>query len=386
MRARLLALLLGCTALPVLAQETAAPVSPEQQEREQRLQAIKLQITTLKATLEGQQRAGDATRNRLRELDLKVAESARALIELAQQVEQVRQQIEALQIEEAQLLERLDGERTALAQLLRSAYAVGQLAHLKLALSQDRVGRIGRLLVYHDYFNRARIEAIEALRQSLARLAQVRGELDRNRLQLEKLGAEEQSRSVALAAERAQRQTFLSTLANDIRSGSTRLEALEADRLQLEQLLSQLGDVLADLPAELARQSFANLRGRLLAPLPGAWQRRFGERLEDGRSAAGISIRGEEGAAVQAISYGRVAFSDWLRGFGMLLIVDHGDGWMSLYGHCETLLKSEGDWVQAGEVLATVGSSGGQGQPALHFELRRKSVPVDPAGWFAKPR
>jgi septal ring factor EnvC (AmiA/AmiB activator) len=358
--------------------------SAEEVQREQRLQALKVQITALKATLEGQQLAGNATRARLREIDLKVAESARALIELTQQINQTQNQLSTLETEQRLLLGKLDTERSALARLLRSAYAVGQLAQLKLALSQDRVGRIGRVLTYHEYFNQARIQAIGVLRESLARLSQVRTELDHARKQLEQLSADETERSQALAAERAERQTFLSTLADDITFGSSRLELLEADRMELEQLLSQLGDVLADLPTELAQQSFAALRGRLLAPLPGKWQRRFGARLDDGRSSSGISIRGEEGAEVRAVSYGRVAFSDWLRGFGMLMIIDHGEGWMSLYGHCETLLKSEGDWVQAGDVLATVGSSGGQGEPALHFELRSKSVPVDPTRWFLK--
>jgi septal ring factor EnvC (AmiA/AmiB activator) len=384
------AVLLGSAAWaqsPVRADATPNRVDAEQMQREQRLMALKQQITTLKATLEGQQLAGDATRMRLREIDLKVAESARALIELTQRIDQAQTQLAALEAEEAMLLEKLESERSSLAQLLRSAYAVGQLAQLKLALSQDRVGRIGRVLTYHDYFNQARIQAIAVLRESLARLKQVRVELDRTRAELERLSTDERQRSTALAAERAERETFLSTLADDIRSGSSRLDLLEADRAQLEQLLSQLGDVLADLPAELARQSFASMRGRLLPPLAGEWQRGFGERLDDGRAASGISIRGSEGASVRAVSYGRVAFSDWLRGFGMLMIIDHGDGWMSLYGHCETLLKSEGDWVQAGEVLATVGSSGGQGSPALHFELRSKSIPVDPKGWFLdKPR
>lgn len=371
-------------ALLVAATNPPATDPAVQREREARLQALRGQIIALNATLEGQQKAGDATRQRLREIDLKVAESARALIELSQQIDTAQAELGLLQHEEHTLLERLARERSSLARLLRSAYAVGQLSGLKLALSQDQIGRMGRVLTYHDYFNRARIAAIERLRADLARLSEVRRELDRSRLALESLRKDEQSRTRSLAGERAERETFLSTLADAMHQGSSRLELLEADRHQLEQLLSQLGDVLEDLPAELARQSFSTLKGRLQVPLMGAWARDYGAALEDGRRSSGISIQGETGAAVRAVSYGRVAFSDWLRGFGMLLIIDHGDGWMSLYGHCETLLKSEGDWVQTGEVLATVGASGGQSHAALHFELRHRSVPVNPAGWFAR--
>ena len=184
------------------------------------------------------------------------------MIELTQQISQAQTELGALETEESLLLTKLESERSSLSRLLRSAYAVGQLAQLKLALSQDRIGRIGRVLTYHDYFNQARIVAIAQLRASLERLAQVRVELDRTRKQLEQLSVAERGRAQALAAERAQRQTFLSTLANDLRNGSSRLDLLETDRAELEQLLSQLGDVLADLPAELARQSFAALRGR----------------------------------------------------------------------------------------------------------------------------
>lgn len=374
-------------AAPLRAQAPAA--SPDADARRAaQLDRLKQQITTLKATLQGQGLAQDATRRRLREIDLKVAESARALIELNQEIATVEARLAELEVERTRLESKLIGERAQLSRLLRSAYAVGQLAQVKLALSQDRVGQIGRVLTYHGYLNRSRIQAIAVLRESLMRLAQVRAEVAATRARLDGLVADEAKRTQSLAGERAERETFLDTLGRDITTGSARLLALEEDRQALEQLLSELGDVLADLPDAFAKQSFAALRGRLPWPLVGQVLRTFGEAGDDGRPASALTIAGVEGGEVRAVSYGRVAFSDWLRGFGMLTIIDHGDGWMSLYGHCETLLKSEGDWVQAGEVLATVGSSGGAAdrQPALYFELRSKGLPVDPGGWLQKPR
>lgn len=381
-------LLLGWWSL--LAWPQTPPPTPDpalDARRAAQLDQLKQQITTLKATLQGQSLAQDATRRRLREIDLKIAESARALIELNQEIAVVEARLRELEVERTRLESKLTGERSQLARLLRSAYAVGQLAQVKLALSQDRVGRIGRVLTYHGYLNRSRIAAIAVLRESLLKLAQVRAEVAATRSQLDLLVADERQRTEGLAGERAERETFLDTLGRDITTSNARLLALEEDRQALEALLSQLGDVLADLPDAFARQTFATLRGRLPWPLIGTVVRRFGEAGEDGRPASALSIAGAVGGEVRAVSYGRIAFSDWLRGFGMLTIVDHGDGWMSLYGHCETLLKSEGDWVQAGEVLATVGSSGGQAdrQPALYFELRQKGTPVDPDGWLAKP-
>lgn len=373
--ARLALILLFCFSL------CASVWAKTEAEQKLALEQVRGQIQLLKATLEGQRKAESATRQRLREIDFKVAERASALIELLAQIQSSQQELSVLESEQRALEIKLAGERERLSILLRSAYAVGQLAQIKLALSQERVSQIGRVLAYHGYLNQARIEAIANLSESLDALNKVRAEVDAKRLALEQLAREEDARSAELVSERATRERFLQTLAGELESGSAKLEELEVDRQRLQLLLNQISDVLANLPASV-NATFAHQRGRLPWPVSGAVVRRFGELLSDGRSADGISIAAEDGTNVRAVSYGRIAFSDWLRGFGMLTIIDHGDGWMTLYGHLETLIKSEGDWVNAGDLIGTVGASGAAEQSALHFELRRKGLPINPDRWL----
>jgi len=372
-------LLSGCYARAAWAQP-APGVDPE---KARELEILRSQINLLKATLEGQRKAEDATRDRLRQIDLGVAERAIALIELLARIQTAQAEFDALEAQRQSLDARLEGEREQLGKLLRSAYAVGQLAQLKLALSQERVGKIGRVLAYHSYLNRGRIEAISGLRQSLAELAEVRLKVQEKRSELETLAKQEDQRSQDLVRERSQRENFLAEVGADVEHGQQRLASLEVDRQRLQLLLNQIGDVLANLPSKI-NQTFANLRGSLPWPAKGKVSMAFGARDQEGRASTGISIQAEPGTAVRSVSYGRVAFADWLRGFGMLAIIDHGDGWMSLYGHCEALLKSEGEWVEAGDVIATIGASGGASEAGLHFEVRRKGLPIDPQRWLTR--
>ena len=163
----------------------------------------------------------------------------------------------------------------------------------------------------------------------------------------------------------------------------SRASALGRDEKTVLKLLEQLRDAVADIPRQVDdTRPFAGRRGQLGRPLAGSVLAAFGGKLPDGRGSDGWLVAGTAGAEVRAVAPGRVAFSDWLKGYGLLVIVDHGDGWMSLYAFNDALLKDVGDWVRAGDPLATVGSSGGQGRPALYFELRRNGQPQDPKPWL----
>jgi len=160
------------------------------------------------------------------------------------------------------------------------------------------------------------------------------------------------------------------------------LASLEADAERLQALLEDLADVLADIPPQIESTPFAELRGQLPKPVSGPLRARFGDIRSGNARWDGWLIAAEEGREVQAIAYGRVAYSDWLRGYGLIMIIDHGDGFMSLYGHNQALLADVGDWVSPGQAIALVGNSGGETESGVYFQLRRDGETINPARWI----
>lgn len=318
----------------------------------------------------------------LRDQDLKVAATAKELRAIDQKLAGQQDKLKQLEAQRDVLDEKLATQRETLAALLRSAYVVGRGEELKLLLAQEDVAKIGRMLEYFHYFERARVEQIQALLSDLDALAQVHKAIDEETAQLAATRAQRTDEARQLDAERAQRAQVLADLDKQLKDDQARLAALGQDEKDLSDLLAKLRDVFADIPKQLAgAEPFASLRGRLNWPVRGRLVSGFGARAGE-RVSSGIVIAAAEGAEVHAVSHGRVVFADWMRGFGLLLIVDHGDGYLSLYGYNETLLKDVGDWVDANEVVATSGSTGGQKAPGAYFELRTQGKPVDPRGWF----
>ena len=239
-------------------------------------------------------------------------------------------------------------------------------------------------MTYYAYFNRARAKRIERLRFDLARLSEIEAGLAREREALERLEGENRAAIAALEAQREERRLFLTKLGDDLQRQETRLARLRDDERALTELLASLSRELADIPLKLEEdRPFSAQRGRLPWPVTGRVRHRFGTpRGEGDLTWQGVVITAPAGAPVTAVSRGRVAFADWLRGFGLLLILDHGDGYMSLYGYNQTLLKDVGDWVSTGEKIAHVGDSGGRQDVGLYFEIRHRGTPRNPARWM----
>jgi murein hydrolase activator len=357
---------------------------PRATETAQKLEAVRAEIgrlTEAQRALEGER---DTASRELREADEAVAAQARGLRETETRLEQQTQELQRLEREKVALEARLQQQRDALAQLLRSAYALGRHEQLKLLLAQDRVDRAGRVLAYHRYFQRDRVARIGALLEQLRELAQIGQAV---RVQRETLDATRLAQAASIAeleATRASRRELVASLDSRFRDARARLDALGRDERALSRLLESLRDVFADIPQQIdAAMPFAQRRGALRLPLEGKVLSGFGATLPDGRTSQGWLIGGSAGTRVAAVAPGRVAFADWLKGYGLIVILDHGDGYMSLYAQNDTLLKEAGDWVARGDALAGVGSSGGQSEAALYFELRRNGSPVNPKGWFA---
>jgi septal ring factor EnvC (AmiA/AmiB activator) len=397
-RAILVALLACGGSLSASAQETApaaatpasgankddkAQPSVEERDAQQKLEATRAEIRKLaeqRRTTEAQ-KGGVAVE--LRERETRIASIARELRQLDERLAEQQRALDELQARKRELDDKLRTQRDALAALLRSAYALGRHEELKLILQQNEVAATSRVLAYHRYFQRARMDRIGELLSDLADLAKVQQAIEAQVAEITTTRDARNIESAKLDAERVERQNMMDALDASLRDQGARLAALGKDEAALVELLDRLRDVFADIPKQLqAAEPFAARRGRLPWPLTGKIAVGFGSSDDSGRAISGIVVAANTGAEIRAVSHGRVAYADWLKGYGLILILDHGDGYMSLYGYNETLLKDVGDWVDAGEPIATAGTSGGRRNAGLYFELRARGKPLDPRGWL----
>ncbi|HEY6985576.1 MAG TPA: peptidoglycan DD-metalloendopeptidase family protein [Rhodanobacteraceae bacterium] len=381
--ALIFALALLTAAQIVVADEADPQQAAQEREAHRKLETVRAEI---KAVTE-QQRATEDQRSEaaraLREKETEVAGVARDVHAFDEKIVTQQAQLAALDQQRAELEKVLKTQRDALAALLRSAYALGRNEELKLLLQQNDVAAIARVLAYNKYFQRARIGRIDQLSADLEQLATVQESIRAKTAELASTRDARATEATRLESERSEREALVASLDAKLQEQGARAAALGKDEKSLGTLLDKLRDVFADIPKQLAgAEPFGSMRGRLAWPVDGKIVRGFGAADESGRRSSGLLLAAKSGTSVRAVSHGRVAFADWLRGYGLMIIVDHGDGYLSLYGCNETLLKDVGDWVNAGEVIATSGASGGQKTPGLYFELRAKGQAVDPRGWL----
>jgi septal ring factor EnvC (AmiA/AmiB activator) len=273
-------------------------------------------------------------------------------------------------------------------------YASGQQDYLKLLLSGHDPNQTARDLHYYSYISRAQADFIRGLRDSLAGLAQLGREARDKSAELAELEAKQLAGRKELQAQRAERRKVLDKLASQIRSQHREIKSLQRDEARLSRLVEELAKVIAPkasgrrneaLP-ESGRDAgvFAALKGKLRLPTRGELINRFGTpRSDSGLSWKGLFIRGASGQEVRAVATGQVVFAEWMRGFGNLLIIDHGQSYLTIYGNNEALLKQVGDKVRSGDTVATVGNSGGNPDSGLYFEIRHQGKAFDPLRWVS---
>jgi len=383
-RAALLALFaLAATTAHAEPNEADPKTAAQEHEARQKLDAVRAEIKALteqQRAIEGER--GEAAKA-LRTKETALAEVAKDVRALDDKLAAQQADLDKLDAERTKLETALKSQRDALAALLRSAYALGRNEELKLLLQQNDVAAIARVLAYNRYFQRARVGRIDQLSADLEDLAKVQESI---RTKTAELGATRNARAAEgdkLETERSEREKLVEELDSKLKEQGARVAALGKDEKALTSLIEKLRDVFADIPKQLSgAEPFASQRGRLAPPVAGKVVRGFGAVDESGRKSSGLLLAAKSGTAVHAVSHGRIVFADWLRGYGLMIIVDHGDGYLSLYGCNETLLKDVGDWVNAGETIATSGASGGQKTPGLYFEVRAKGQPVDPKAWL----
>lgn len=370
--------------IPLLGLPSHLPAGTEREEAVRRLEQVQRQIQQVRGRLEAARGEQGRLEAQLREMERAMAQTARDLATSEEALKTTEARLRELERRQRDEMARLEAHRTALATQLRSAYQAGRQDHLKLLLNQEDPARVGRMLVYYEHYNRARHARIEAATQALAALAETRHQLDLTRLQQTEQRRTLLAHQDQLERQRRERAQVLEKLRREIAQAGTSLSRLQTDQESLEELLKTLDRVLSDIPDDaLPNQAFADRHGKLPFPVQGEVIHRFGSTRDSGtgRRWQGLVIGAREGEPVKAIHHGRVAFADWMRGFGMLLIIDHGGGYMTLYGHNQALYKSPGDWVQAGDLIARVGDSGGSERAGLYFEIRHKGSPVNPSQW-----
>ncbi len=385
MPGRLLILLLLAPAL--LAWPAGQPTAQDalsREEAELRLEALKTEIGRLQRSLESARGRFAEEQGSLRRLDLDIQEALLGLNSLSRQIDEHRGELDRLHAERESYLENLAERHELLSGQTVVAYRLGRESRLKLLLNQDNPAQLGRLLAYYDYFSAAQAVHIRGLREALAVLDSLQARIDAEISALNSARADQQAALAALQQSRGERQGLLGALAGRIDSEESLLEELTRNRADLESLIERLTDALADIPSDLGQyQHPSQSKGALPMPTAGRVSRAFGQPRTGGLSWQGWLIHAESGTEVRAVAYGRVAYADWLRGYGLLIIIDHGSGFMSLYGNNESLLFEVGDWVQPGTVIGTVGNDSGSGQ-GLYFELRDNGRPLDPAAWVAR--
>ena len=357
-------------------------------ETEKKLQTIKKELNAVAADRrEIESRRGAATRE-LRAADEQVAASSRRLRATAQQLAASEEELAGLQQRRDHLQGTLGDRREELALLLRAAYAQGDAAPLKLLLAQDRVADANRLLTYHRYVQRDRAERIAALTRELAEIETVERDIVARRAELDATRKRQREELARLERDRKERKVLVADLDQRYQGKRSREKALGRDAKGLEKLLKQLRAAArragATAPPAPAPRPVATgpAVGGAGWPVAGTLLAGYGAKLPDGRASEGLLIAASAGTTVKAAADGTVVYAEWMSGFGLILIIDHGNGYMSLYAHNDALLRDAGDRVRRGDPVSTVGSSGGHGRPALYFELRRNGEPVNPGSWL----
>ena len=419
----LIALTLTCLLQPAFADERA--------QTQQQLEATRQDIGELKKLLGKLQEEKSGAQKDLRSTETEIGKLEKQVEALQQELKKSEGELLRLDSEKKKLNSAKVEQQRLIAIQARAAYQGGRQEYLKLLLNQQNPEKFARTLTYYDYLSQARLEQLKSFNETLRQLANVEADINLQQAQLltQKSSLDEQR--AALDKVRAERQLVLAKLNSDVKDRDQKLQAREQDQADLAKVLKTIEETLARQAreAEAARQKaliaqqeaekkrqreaeavatdaprkpvkstpgalvssagvsyggpFSQARGKLPWPVDGRLLARFGEsRGDDARTKwDGVMISAGAGTPVHAVHGGRVVFADWLRGAGQLVILDHGNGYLSLYGHNQTLLKSAGDIVKAGEVISTVGNSGGQATPALYFAIRQQGRPSDPAQW-----
>jgi septal ring factor EnvC (AmiA/AmiB activator) len=381
---RLTALLLAAAlmsaspfAVPLVMGQAAA-------DKEADLKKVRTRIDRIRQSIQAEAGKRDRLTAQLKDAELDIQAKRQSLADIRNERRESERQLAELRREQQQTERKIAEERQQLSAALRLAYMNGSAEQLRLLLNQQDPSQMGRMLAYYGYFGRARAERIDAIRDQLEHLALVTERIARETERLKQVEANQADRVSALAQARKERSRQLASIQSTLKSRSDQLKRLERDAASLEKLIAELRRAVSDFPA-LPPQGFEKVRGKLPWPINGKLTARFGQLRAGGPIKwEGVMVAAPAGTQVRAPFHGRVVYADWLNGFGLLVVLDHGGGYMTLYGNHEEVYRKVGDMVAPGDPLGALAENGAGDQAALYVEVRKGKQPLDPRLWFVK--
>jgi septal ring factor EnvC (AmiA/AmiB activator) len=368
------------TAMALLLLSTA---NAGEKEDRAKLEKIGKDISKLEQSIKGQSRQQDKLAGELKKIELASADLSNKISTIEKQRAVLNRELTQLETQQAELESLKSSQQQLISQEIVAAYRLGSEEPIKLLLNQEDPEKLSRTLKYYDYFLAARAEKLATYRQTNQELEATKINIASRQQSLtesrQQLAIEQQT----LKENRQQREQLLASLGEQIQSAQQTLDQLRNERQRLETVLKALEQRAMQLAAPASKQPFSKQKGKLPWPVSGKLTRHFGAVRNADITWSGWLMRAAEGLYVHSIHHGRVIFSDYLRGYGLLVIIDHGEGYMSLYAHNQVLLRETGDWVKPGERIARVGNTGGQADHALYFEIRHNGKPTNPKPWLA---
>lgn len=355
----------------------------KEQATEAQIHALKKSIKQLSETLGEVKDEKASVQQELRRTDKKIGALAKDILVLDRQLKGAEAKLKKLEARRKPLLISLRSRAKELEAQLRQQYKTGNQPRLQLLLNQRDPEQLSRMLSYYDRINETLSLKLQLFRDDLAALDKAEQGIRSAQQDIFDRRDALKQRAISLEQVRKERRQVLAKLEQQLKAGSQQLKTMQGNQSRLERVLSEIRVSINKIALGGDARAFKELKGRLPWPNSGVLTRRFGQR-SGGVTFDGILLADRSGRDVKAVHHGRVVFSDWLRGYGLLLIVDHGGGYMSLYGHNETLLRDVGEWVSAKDVVATIGNSGGHTKPGLYFAVRYKGQPSNPLKWLAR--
>lgn len=351
------------------------------------IEALQKELKAVQGTRTGLQKDLEKSEQQINELQKKADE-------INQQLNQQNKELNQLKNERSQLEQARKNQQTHIADQMRAAHKLGEQSEIKVLLNQESPDQVSRIMKYHSYFMEAHTAKMKTYLDTITRIDALTPEIEKKTLELAGMQSELDSQRAELKNIHGERAKALAKVNDDLKNKNKELSQLNEDRRRLQALLERVTQKVATtgainapdyVPLPKGGEKFSLRKGRLLWPTRGSMIHRFGSaRIAGQINWSGAYISAPMGSNVVAVHHGRVVFADYFGGHGLLVIVDHGEGYMSLYAHNQRLLKKAGDPVQAGESIATVGNSGGQANAGLYFEIRHQGKPIDPNLWLAR--
>jgi len=353
----------------------------EEKTREQ-LQLLEVDIKRITSEISDASNRHDQLQEQLRKAEVELGSLQRETAENQSALEAGAKELSDLEQQRSEREKARDQQQARIAMELKTAWQMGRQGQLKILLNQENPHTVARTLGYYRYFFQARNTLLEQYRKTLKELEELQLRIDTTLTELKTRGQTLADQQADVTAAQDKQKLALAELNDSISSKSAQLKQKEQDRKQLEDLLRAIEKAIVDLQVPANYAAFKSAQGQMPWPLDGKPSNLFDRPRNEGKMRwQGITIPAKEGSTVKAIHHGRVVYADWLRGSGLLMIIDHGDSYMSLYAHNESLLREVGEWVTAGTPVSTVGNTGGEDQTALYFEIRHGGKPIDPSKW-----